>query len=378
VRQALHPDRKQRPTSGAVAWVRELARRLQAAARPQAAASGTPQPGVQSASAAPASLPPATSSAPPFPSQGVLLIEGYRRQAVLRLDEAIGRASDGAEIRLAPGEHWLARPLGIDKSLTLVGPGPDQCRVTCAGKGFVIEYSGNGTFAARGIRFEHVGRKPAHVLVITSGQIDLENCVCRGAVWDNERDIGGDGLWATGSAQGTVRNCRFEHNGLNGVELYGNAALTLEGNTCQQNGQCGILFFGNSTGHVQNCQFERNGLDGVALSGNAALTLEGNTCQQNGLCGIAFSDNSTGQVCNNVCRENGVAGIGVVGKSWPTLEANRCEGNKVYGIFFRDSATGNARKNICIGNGRGAIFVAKTAKPELEENEGEGEVVYEK
>jgi len=330
VRQALHPDRKQRPTGGAVAWVRELARRLQAAARPQAAASGTPQPGVQSASAAPASLPPATSSAPPFPSRGVLLIEGDRREAVLRLDEAIGRATEGAEIRLAPGEHRLARPLKIQKSLTLVGPGPDQCRVTCAGEDFVIKYSGNGTFAARGIRFEHVGSELAHVLVIASGQIDLENCVCRGAVWDYERKISGVGLLAIGSAQGTVRNCRFEHNGLNGVELYGNAALTLEGNTCQQNVQWGIAFFGNSTGQVRN----------------------------------------------NVCRENGWGGIYAGEKSRPTLEANRCEGNKWHGILFRDNATGIARKNICTGNGRWAIFVEKTAKPELEENEGEGKVVY--
>jgi parallel beta-helix repeat protein len=274
-------------------------------------------------------------SQPPFPSQGVLLIEGYRRQAVLHLDEAIGRASEGAEIRLAPGKHRLARPLWINKSLTLVGPGPDQCSVTCDGEGYVIYYKGDyykgdGYFTASGIRFEHVGRKPADVLVIYSGQIDLENCACRGAVRDDGRNIGGDGLCATGSAEGTVRNCRFEHNGLHGVEL---------------------TFI-------------------------AALTLEGNTCQQNDRCGIAFSGNSTGQVYNNVCRENGVAGIGVVGKSWPTLEANRCEGNILFGIFFRDSATGNARKNICTGNGRGAILVAKTAKPVLEANEGE--VVYEK
>jgi parallel beta-helix repeat protein len=306
-----------------------------------------------------------------------LLIEGDRREAVLRLDEAIGRASEGAEIRLAPGEHRLARPLEIKKSLTLVGPGPDQCRVTCDGKGYVIYYMGDGTFAARGIRFEHVGSKPARVLLIASGQIDLENCVCRGAVWDG-RNIGGDGLWATGSAQGTVRDCRFEQNGLHGLELDGNAALTLEGNTCQQNGQCGILFFGNSTGHVQNCRFEQNGVHGVQLSDNATLTLEGNASQQNGQCGIAFFGNSTGHVQNNVCRENGVAGIYVAGESQPTLEANRCEGNKQYGIVIWGNVTGNARKNICknicIGNGLGAIFVAKTAKPELEENEGE--VVY--
>jgi parallel beta-helix repeat protein len=268
-----------------------------------------------------------------------LLIEGDRREAVLHLDDAICRATKGAEIRLAPGEHRLAKPLEINKSLTLVGPGPDQCRVTCGGKGYVIYYMGDGTFAARGIRFEHVGSEPADVLLIDSGQIDLENCVCRGAVWKDMGIMriiayeGGDGLratrsWLFGSAQGTVRNCRFEQNGSSGVHLSDNATLTLEGNTCQQNGQCGIAFF----------------------------------------------DNSTGQVCNNVCRENEVAGIWVAGESWPTLEANRCEGNKVCGIVFADNATGIARKNVCIGNGRGAIFVAKTAKPELEANEGE--VVY--
>jgi len=338
-----------------------------------------------------------------------LLIEGDRREAVLRLDEAIGRATEGAEIRLAPGEHRLARPLEINKSLTLVGPGPDQCRVTCAGEGFVIEYSGNGTFAARGIRFEHVGSEPASVLVIASGQIDLENCVCRGAVWDNGRNIGGDGLLATGSARGIVRDCRFEQNGVHGVQLSDNAALTLEGNTwavvlaletlsysilkvggdglratgsakaddreiTYRFGGDGLFATGSAQGTVRNCRFEHNGLHGVELTLYAALTLEGNTCQQNGQCGIAFFGNSTGQVRNNVCRNNGHDGIYAGGQSWPMLEANRCEGNKQYGILFRDNATGGARKNICTGNGRGAIFVEKTAKPELEANEGE--VVY--
>jgi parallel beta-helix repeat protein len=244
------------------------------------------------------------------------------------LEQAVERAGDGATILLAPIEHRLSKPLKIYyKSLTLIGPGPDQCRVTCDGQEFVVSFSGWSSSTAwyvKGVRFQHVGTAWANVLRVSSGKLTLENCVLTGAVF-KAPNFGGDGLWAYGNAEVTAANCRFFDNGLNGVDVAGSATVTLGNNTCENNAQHGIAFFNNGSGLVRG----------------------------------------------NVARSNGWDGIGVGQSAAPTLIENRCEGNKRYGISFSDVATGIARGNICTGNVQGQIYVAPTAAPELVGNSGE-------
>jgi parallel beta-helix repeat protein len=270
-----------------------------------------------------------TVAEPTFPPQGVLLVDRYSRKPLARLAEAVREATDGDTIRLAAGEHRLASPLEISRSLTLIGPGPERCRITCDGQGYVVKFSGSDRFTAvrftaEGIRFEHLGDKPADVIEIDSGEIELTNCHVVGAVSGAEKQFGGDGLWASRTARGTVRNCLFERNKLRGIGLSGEAHLTIEGNNCRNNGQCGIAFFGQSSGVAR-----------------------GNQCYGNELAGIAASQ-----------------------QSWPTLEENRCERNQRCGIAFWETASGAARNNICRDNGQADIFIAETASPVLEGNQG--------
>jgi parallel beta-helix repeat protein len=245
------------------------------------------------------------------------------------LEQAVEQAGDGATIRLAPTEHRLSAPLKITKSLSLVGPNPEQCRVTCDGEEFVVSFSNRKSPTAwdvKGVRFQHIGTAWAHVLQVDSGKLTLENCVLTGAVLKQEagQNFGADGLWAHGNAEVKATNCRFFDNGLHGVEVADSATVTLENNTCENNAYHGIAFF----------------------------------------------DNGSGLIRGNVARSNGWDGIGVCQSAWPTLIENRCEGNKRYGIGFFDSATGLARENTCSGNEQGEIYCAPTAAPELMSNSG--------
>lgn len=297
VRQMLSPDPKQRPES-AVRWVQELVRQIKGESAPVR---------VQPLAADAAGW--ASDVVSGFPSQGVLLVQGKTEQPMARLAEAVAAAEDGATIRLAAGEHRLAQKLVIGKSLTLLGPGPERCRVTCSDLDYVVKFTGNGKFAVEGIRFDHVGDQWADVLLEDSSHLELTNCYCTGAVWDAQNTRGGDGLWAVGTATGTVTGCLFERNGAHGIRLHDEAQLTIENCTCRENGQCGIAFFGHSTGIVRG----------------------------------------------NDCHGNKYVGIVADAQSWPTLEGNDCQRNGYYGIRFWASASGTARNNFCEGNGRGTF-----------------------
>ena len=270
-----------------------------------------------------------TVAEPTFPPKGVLLVDENGQKPLATLARAVAAAKEGATIRLAAGEHRLASPLEITQSLTLIGPGPERCRITCDGQGYVVKFSGSGRFTAEGIRFEHVGGRPAHVIWIRGGEIELTDCHGVGAVEDanNTRRLGGCGLVASGSVRG-VR------------------------------------------GIVRNCLFEWNARQGITLDGELQLTLEGNICRYNGACGITFWTQSTGAVRRNQCYGNKLDGIYADQQSRPTLEENRCEHNQRYGITFRGTASGAARNNICRDNGEADIFIANTASPVLEGNQG--------
>jgi len=272
-----------------------------------------------------------------FPSTGVIYIvnasrDDAKRESLTRLENALERFDlsydSDVVILLAPVEHRLTKPITIRRSLTLIGPGPDQCRVTCDGQGFMVSFSRlSGHSYINGVRFQHFGTAWADVLQVDSAKLTLENCVLTGAVLKQEAGqyFGGIGLRAYGNAEVKATNCRFFDNGLHGVEVAGSATVTLENNTFENNGQDGIAFFNNGSGLVRG----------------------------------------------NVVRSNGWDGIGVGHSAWPTLIENRCEGNKRYGIGFFETATGIARDNICTGNVQGQIYVAPTAAPDLVGNSGE-------
>jgi len=288
------------------------------------------------------------------------------RDGITTLEEAIERCPGGKVIGLPAGVYRLKRPLEITKPVELLGEGMDATRVVCDGEGYVIKVTAP-RFTARRISFEHLGANWADVVVIDSPSVLIEACRFRGGVWDEQNERGGTGLWIYGAAMGVIKNCRSTQNGLNGITLSGLVELLLEGNTCEGNKLCGILYTGNAGGRARKNVCRNNAL-GIGLSDQAAPTLEGNTCEGNKQDGILYAENAGGTACNNVCRNNGSYGIGVQGQAAPTLEGNTCEGNKQCGIFFWEKASGAALNNVCRNNGHYGIKVQGQAAPTLEGN----------
>ena len=92
------------------------------------------------------------------------------------------------------GDYHLPAPLVLSRGITLEGPSDGQARIICDKEGPVVTFSGKGLFRASGIVFEHRGRQPADVCVVSRGTVDFSRCVFTGGVQDVATRKGGAGL----------------------------------------------------------------------------------------------------------------------------------------------------------------------------------------
>jgi parallel beta-helix repeat protein len=296
----------------------------------------------------------------------------------LTFEQAVARAQPGDTIEVPAGRFTLTQSVLVNKSLTIRGAGPDKTTLLSWEPDFAIKFTGpflltgEPQWTLENLSLEHVGNKPANVVVVDSGVITIRNCHFSGAVWDETSRLGGSGIWLTGSARGVVSNCVCRNNGLHGIDVNGQAQPILEGNTCEENKGSGIAYFDSAGGTARNNTCRKNGLYGIGVSGQAQPHLEGNTCEGNKYSGIAYFDSAGGTARNNTFRNNGLHGIGVQGQAQPTLEGNTCEGNTQNGITYFDSAGGTAGKNTCRNNALHGIGVSGQAQPHLEGNTCEG------
>ena len=288
----------------------------------------------------------------------------------LTMEEAVVRAQDGDTIELPEGRFTLNQSIIVRKSLTIRGAGRDKSILQSAESDFAIKFTGECQWTLRDLTLEHIGNKPADVVMVDSGTITITNCVFSGAVWDAQASRGGDGIWLPGTARAFVSNCVCRNNGQYGIQVTGQAHADLEGNTCEGNKGSGIAYFGNAAGTARNNTCVKNGQDGIQVADQAQPVLEGNTCEGNTRSGIAYFDNAAGTARNNTCVKNAYHGIGVSGQAQPLLEGNTCEANEGSGIAYFDNAAGTARNNICRNNGLNGIYVLFRIgpRPKLEGN----------
>jgi parallel beta-helix repeat protein len=263
---------------------------------------------------------------------------------------------------LEPGTYRLEEPLDVGKSLHLVGAGMDQTEIVS--EGAVVNFSGDGPFAAEDITFRHQGQVgEANVVSVEGGEVAFVHCRFVGAVTGEEL---GDhaGLWLGGNTTGVVRECEAVENDNVGMLIVGQAQPTLEGNLCRDN-ELGIAYLDNAGGVARQNGCSGNG-NGIRVGDQTQPMLEGNVCRDNG-CGIAYLDNAGGVAWQNRCSGN-KWGITVHDQAQPTLEGNVCTDSKWSGIGYRDNAGGVARQNECSGNGDFGIGVGDQAQPTLEGN----------
>ncbi|MDW8224058.1 MAG: hypothetical protein RMJ82_14035, partial [Gemmatales bacterium] len=70
--------------------------------------------------------------------------------------------------------------------------------IACDAERVVFAYEGGGRFRLVKLTVIHSGNQPANIIEANSGIIELEDCVFRGAVWSEEKKLGGNGVWLHG------------------------------------------------------------------------------------------------------------------------------------------------------------------------------------
>ena len=281
----------------------------------------------------------------------------------LSLEMAVDAVPTGSIIILEPGTYRLTRPLDIRKTLSLVGAGMDQTEIVSEAKGYVVRFSGHGSFTADDITFRHQGTAVADVVVVEGGGIAFARCRFTGAVYKWGKD--GAGLRLQGSTSGVLQDCVAVENDAAGILVEDQAQPTLQGNVCTDNEYYGIDYEGNAGGTARQNECSGNEM-GILVGGQARPTLEGNVCTDNEIVGIGYFNNAGGVARQNECSGN-KEGILVGDQARPTLEGNVCTDNGL-GIGYGGNAGGVARQNECSGNKVG-IVVDETADPDLVDND---------
>ncbi|MDW8243027.1 MAG: right-handed parallel beta-helix repeat-containing protein [Thermogemmata sp.] len=288
------------------------------------------------------------------------------------LAEVIASVLSGSTIELTSSVYRLSKPLVIDKPLTLRGPEADTCILESDAEGMVLEFEASGLLVLEGITILHVGRSWADGVVIRDGRVAIRHCRFMGAVCDSTNRRGGSGLWVMGRTVGVVADCDSINNELCGIALSEQVRLELNNNRCQNNKDCGIIYFGSAAGTARDNLCVENEKHGISVGEQAQPDLESNRCQNNKWCGIAFFGSAAGTARSNFCIGNEKHGIYVHELARPNLHNNRCENNRWCGIAFFGSAAGRACDNICIGNSYHGIGVNEQTHPELHNNRCEG------
>ncbi|MCS7168370.1 MAG: protein kinase [Gemmatales bacterium] len=259
VELALQPDPQRRFPKGARAWVRELDQ-------------GQEEPREHSPAA----------NAPERKNPHLVVKPGQS------LAEAVDRVPEGGVILLEPGTYRLSQPLRITKALTIEGTDSQTTTIACDAERVVFAYEGGGRFRLVKLTVIHSGNQPANIIEANSGIIELEDCIFRGAVWSEEKKLGGNGLWLHGVVRATVRNCRCIGNAVHGIHVSEYAQTVLDSNICEENRGNGISYFDNAGGTAQNNTCRNNGCHGIEVCDKAQPVLEGNNCEGNGTNGICY------------------------------------------------------------------------------------------
>lgn len=337
---------------------------------------------------------------------------GTARSLHFSPQDAIRSAPAGATVRLEPRTYHLGNRLEVSRPLTILGPGPDECRLTCGERGFVVGVRASGKVVVHGVTLEHVGTEPADILRVFAGEAVLFNCRLRGGV-TLLPTAPGDGVLASevGTAtltrctisqnQGcgvssqkqsrvSLKNCQVGPNGWVGVSLAGTAAevtdcvieessfhgisvakaveVAIVGSTIRKSKKSGMAATGQATIVLQRNTFQANGQNGIEVTETVTVTAHENVSATNGQAGILVAGSARGVVRGNKFQRNGRAGVAIEDQAQPELEGNRCEQNTGFGIIYTGTSTGSCIDNVCDRNKGDGLKIAGRATPTVDGN----------
>jgi parallel beta-helix repeat protein len=170
------------------------------------------------------------------------------------------------------------------------------------------------------------------------------------------KDNGVDGIWVTGMAQPSLVGNTCEGNG-NGIRYDdGKPGGVVRLNVCRANRR-GLEVGGEANLTVEGSEFSENGEEGILVSDRATVELRANRVLRNRGSGVELHKASQGTVYANEISENGGSGVRAAARGPFTIQRNSCEGNQRPGIVVeldhrQRKPNVVVRSNTCRGNSR--------------------------
>jgi len=283
------------------------------------------------------------------------------------LQKMIDAAGANSIVQLGEGIFHLTKPLVIQRPLELKGKGPNHTLLVSSTGGSVVEIQNASTVKISGIGFEYQGEKGSDLVHVKESTVNFNNCLFRGAVFEEANRKGGNGILFEGGSQGSVQNSRF-HNNQIAISIKQRSRPSIVGNEIWNN-YVGIQVSETARPTLSSNRIRENFNNGVAVLDQAQPVIKSNQITENKANGLFFYTNKfSGSVQNNQILNNRDMGVLLANESQPTLEENKIKWNGLGGIQFNDKSGGIARSNEIQGNKHGGIKITNTSKPSIKDN----------
>lgn len=283
----------------------------------------------------------------------------------------VEQADPGSVIKLGEGIYKLSAPLNIRKALELKGAGPNHTLIISDAGGAILDIVNSPDFKATGIGFEYQGQEHADLLRVKDSKITINNCLLRGAVYEEKSRKGGNAILFEGRSQGSVLNSRF-HNNQIALNIRQTSKPAVSGNEIWSN-YVGVQISESAQPALKGNRIRENFNNGVAILDQAQPLIESNQITDNRANGLFFFSNKfSGNIRDNQIFNNRDMGILLTNESLPTIEGNKIKWNGLGGIQFNDKASGIVRNNEIQGNKHGGIKITNAARPTVKNNQVKG------
>ena len=186
------------------------------------------------------------------------------------------------------------------------------------------------------------------ILLDESTQIVVDHNLCKGNTVD--------GIWVAGKAHPSLVGNTCEGNG-NGIRYdEGKTGGVARLNVCRANRR-GLEIGGEANLTVEESEFSENSEEGILVSDRATVELRANRVLRNRGSGVELHKASQGTVSGNEIGENGGTGVRAAARGPFTIQRNSCEGNQRPGIVVeldhrQRKPNVVLRGNTCRGNSR--------------------------
>lgn len=331
-----------------------------------------------------------TSSTATIPLQATLLMSSSSPKTAKSFDiyQALNDAPDGGSITIPTGEYLLSKPLEISKNVNIAGETGDPADVTLVsehGAAVVIRASFARICA---VKFSNQNADEVEsstnlvrssVVVVTSGQSELVNCVITGK---------GDGLAVSGSQSAPVlRYCKIQNCTCGGVWILdrgrallyrcsvsqcGHAALAVCGQSAvkaikteiHHGYNIGAYIYQNSFGRFRECSFHHNALTGFELKNNSDCVCESCQMSFNQEHGVCVWDDCAGRFEHCDIFENmSIQFLSI--NSNPQIIDSQIHESPGIGVMFHNNSGGQMDSCEVCNTADAAVVVSDGSEPTI-------------